>query len=142
MAGVKWSQGQQPTMCIVRVGIDLTAVGDVAQSLERFGDRYARTVYTDTELADCAGEPAVRSRGLAARFAAKEATLKALGVTSEKAPGWRQIEIRRTETGAPELVLHGLAAELAGEMGISSWAISLTHEGDMAAAVVIGTASS
>lgn len=122
----------------VRVGIDLTEVAATRRSLERFGERFVRRVFTDHEVDSCrnAHDPtgyAVDS--LAARFAAKEATLKVLR-PSDARPQWRSMEVRRREVGWCEMVLSGAAARLAEEQGLAELAVSLTHEGPMAAAVV------
>jgi holo-[acyl-carrier protein] synthase len=122
----------------IRVGVDLAPVTVVADSLARFGDRYARRVFTATELSDCEGPGPARSRGLAARFAAKEAVLKALRV-SDEVPPWTDIEVVRQPGGWPELQLHGVAARLADLQGLVTWAVSLSHETDVAAAVVVAS---
>ena len=116
-----------------RVGIDLVAVDQVAEALTIHGDRYLRRVYTPREVADCAGDAA----RLAARFAAKEATRKTLGIRDEGV-GWPSVEVR-LEDGAPTIALHGRAAELARDAGLSGFAVSLTHEAGFAAAVVLAS---
>ena len=121
----------------VRVGVDTAEVTEVAASIARFGDRYLRRIYTDGELADCEGSPVVMARGLAARFAAKEATLKVLR-PSGTIPGWRTIEVRRAPGGWPELHLRGAAEQLAVEAGLGGLSVSLTHHGELATAVVVG----
>lgn len=125
----------------VRVGADLVAVEDVATSVERFGDRYLRRVYTDHEIACCQGDPHVVAAGLAARFAAKEAVVKVLRPAGPR-PDWRSIEVRRAPTGWCAVELRGEAARLAEEAGIRSWAVSLSHEAGMAAAVVVAVGPS
>lgn len=120
----------------IRVGADLTAVHQVADSVARFGDRYLRRVYTDHEIASCAGSSSVSAAGLAARFAAKEATIKVLRPTGHQ-PDWRSIEVRRDPRGWCSLSLSGHAAVLAHEAGIDEIEVSLTHEDDLAAAVVV-----
>lgn len=129
----------------VRVGVDLVAVADVVESVERFGDRYVARIFTPHEIACCRSDPGARDpaghhysfESLAARFAAKEATLKVLRPTGPR-PEWRSIEVFRTEGGWCEIRLHGRASALAGVAGIDRWAVSLTHEAAMAAAVVVG----
>lgn len=116
----------------MRVGIDLTSVDDVRAAIEAHGDRYLQRVYAPGELADCGGDPA----RLAARFAAKEAAVKVLRPTEHPLP-WISICVRRHSTGYPELVLMGLAARQAAAEGLTELALSLTHEGDHAAAVVV-----
>lgn len=121
---------------MLRVGVDLTSIEDIRASIERFGDRYLRRCFTEHELVSSAGCPEVRAASLAARFAAKEATVKALAAGNE-AVDWRAIEIRRRVDGGCGVLLHGTLAELAERQGITDLAVSLTHEGPMAAAVVI-----
>jgi holo-[acyl-carrier protein] synthase len=121
----------------VRVGVDTADVSEVAASIARFGDRYLGRIYTPGEIADCQGSPSVMARGLAARFAAKEATLKVLR-PSGVSPGWRTIEVRRAAGGWPELHLRGLAEAMATEAGLGDLSVSLTHQGELATAVVVG----
>ena len=121
----------------VSAGIDLTSVSQVRLSLREFGDKYLQRVFTPTEIADCCAsrDPAPH---LAARFAAKEATIKALMV-EDAHPHWLSIEVRRHPSGWCDIRLSGKAAELAEAKGIDRFAVSLSHEGDLAAAVVVGT---
>jgi holo-[acyl-carrier protein] synthase len=119
---------------VIGVGVDLCEVGRIRRTLERtpgFVDR----VYTQAEQGYCrsANDPTAR---FAVRFAAKEAVLKALGVGLGACP-LRDIEVVRDTSGAPSLVLHGAAATLAAERGVTAWQISLTHTATMAEAVVI-----
>ena len=118
------------------VGVDLVAVDEVQSALANFGDDYLSRVFTDHEVACSSGEGAVRARHLAARFAAKEATMKALG-PSDRLPPWRSIEVRREESGRCTLRLSGHAAELARRARLNDFAVSLSHEGNLAAAVVV-----
>jgi holo-[acyl-carrier protein] synthase len=120
----------------LRVGTDLVPVDHVAESVARFGDRYVGRVYTPHEVSCCQGTPAVVAAGLAARFAAKEATIKVLRPVGHQ-PDWRSIEIRRDPAGWCELHLTDEAARMAQEQGINNLAVSLTHESGMAAAVVV-----
>jgi holo-[acyl-carrier protein] synthase len=120
----------------VRVGADLAGVQQVADSVARFGDRYLRRVYTEHEIACCPGLPSVAAAGLAARFAAKEATLKVLRPVDYQ-PDWRSIEVQRHAAGWCAISLSGHAAALADRAGIAELAVSLSHEGGMAAAVVV-----
>ena len=122
----------------VQVGVDMVSVGDVAASISRFGDRYLCRVYTEHERACCEGAAEMRAAGLAARFAAKEATLKVLRPVGAR-PDWRSIEVCRRRGGACDIRLSGQAARLAVAAGIDHLAVSLTHEGPYAAAVVVAT---
>jgi holo-[acyl-carrier protein] synthase len=118
-----------------RVGVDIAMVEDVARSIGRFGDRYRRRVFTDHEL-ECAGHGEAAAARLAARFAAKEAVLKVLRVTGAQ-PDWRTIEVHRMPAGWCEIRLAGEAARQAERAGLMSFAVSLTHEGGIAGAVVV-----
>jgi holo-[acyl-carrier protein] synthase len=113
----------------LRVGIDTVSVASVSDALAAHGDRYLERVYTARERADCKGDP----ERLAARFAAKEATLKALRVGEGEVP-WTAIGVEKAESGAVDLVLTGPAAARAGQAMLS---VSLTHEAGLASAVVI-----
>jgi holo-[acyl-carrier protein] synthase len=123
-----------------RVGADVVAVHQVAESVANFGDRYLHRIYTEHEIASCVGSPQVAARGLAARFAAKEATIKVLRPSGHQ-PDWRTMEVRRNPEGWCSMSLSGYAALLAEEAGIVELEVSLTHEEGMAAAVVVGLCS-
>ena len=116
----------------IAVGIDLVEVEEIEATIHTHGERYLRRIYTDHERHDCAGDP----RRLAARFAAKEATMKALKRSDDPLP-WRSIGVRLGVAGEPSLELSGAAAALAQDRAVSSLSISLTHEGGVAAAVVV-----
>lgn len=116
----------------LRVGIDLVAVDTVREALDAHGDAYVRRVYSDAEAADCKGDPL----RLAARFAAKEATLKALRAGDAAVP-LTDIEVRRAPSGAPSLALRGAAEALAAQRGVVAADVTLTHEHSYAAAVVL-----
>lgn len=116
----------------IAVGIDLVEVEEIEATLHSHGERYLRRIYTDRERRDCAGD----TRRLAARFAAKEATMKALRRSHEPLP-WRSIGVRLGAAGEPSLELSGAAATLADDRAVSSLSVSLTHERGVAAAVVV-----
>src|SRR5690349_21315043 len=111
----------------MRVGIDLVSVSRIAESVATFGERFLERVFTAGELAYARTHP----ERLAARFAAKEAAKKALALDGV---GWRELEVARLPSGACELVLHGVARATAGTARL---ALSMSHEGDFATAVVI-----
>jgi holo-[acyl-carrier protein] synthase len=121
----------------VQIGLDVTTIAEVSAALTRFGDRYVSRVFTRHEAAYCqaAAEPVAAAR-FAARIAAKEAAIKALQ-PEEGWIDWRDIEVRRGRSGRCALILHRRAASLAARRGIDHLALSMTHEGDVAAAVVI-----
>jgi holo-[acyl-carrier protein] synthase len=121
----------------LRVGIDLASVDAVRASIARHGERYLERVYTARELADCAGNP----ERLAARFAAKEAAIKVLRPADGEPVPWHTIGVRRAASGAVELELTGEAAALAARAGIRELALSISHEGESACAVVIAIAA-
>jgi holo-[acyl-carrier protein] synthase len=119
----------------IRVGTDLVATEEVAWSMGHFGDRYLTRLFTPREIANCRATPFVAADRFAARFAAKEATIKVL----RPRVGWtdfRDIEIESGPGGAPILHLHGEAAALAARAGLFSFSVSLSHERAYACAVV------
>jgi holo-[acyl-carrier protein] synthase len=115
-------------------GIDILEIERMQSAIQRHGQRLLRRVFTEAELADVGGKPA----SLAARFAAKEAVAKALG-TGIGPIGWQEIEIRRGPAGQPILELHGAARQLAEELGLVNWAISLSHTRENAIAMAVAT---
>ena len=120
---------------ILRTGIDLIEISRLALAVERHGDRFLQRVFTPTELQHCA----MRMESLAARFAAKEATAKALGTGIWRSSiGWTDIEVgRNVETGEPLLQLHGAAQQQAKKLGLTTWSISITHGQSEAIALVV-----
>ena len=123
----------------LRVGVDLVAISEVRQAVAVHGDRYLQRVFTEHELTSCQRDGRTRFDSLAARFAAKEATFKALQPVDGDLD-WRDVEVRRFDNGACTVRLHGTAADRAADAGIDRLAVSMSHEGDMAAAVVIAWA--
>lgn len=122
-------------MTIVGIGLDATEIDRIAEVLARHGDRFLRRVYTEGEIAYCQRhrDPAP---SLAARFAAKEATMKALGTGAARGVGWRDIEVIRG-FGPPQLRLHRGAAARFEALGAKSSLITLTHARDLALAQVM-----
>lgn len=121
----------------MRVGVDVQAIEEVRASLAHFGSRYVERVYTQHEIESAGGLDGVdAASGLAARFAAKEATLKVLRPTA-LVPGWRSIEVVRREGGWCELVLHDAADELARDQGIVELAVSISHGAGVGMASVV-----
>jgi holo-[acyl-carrier protein] synthase len=116
----------------IEVGIDVIEIERVRHVLERHGERFLKRVFTERERERYGRRPAE----LAARFAAKEATMKALG-TGIRGVRWRDIETLSNRRGKPILVLHGTAARRAQLLGLVHWSISLTHSRTDATAVVI-----
>jgi len=120
-----------------RVGIDLVEVGAVEESIGIHQDRYLQRVYTARELADCRTPGGISPERLAARFAAKEATIKVLRPGRDQPVPWNSIGVRSNPAGDVELELSGDAARLAEGAGVGELAVSLTHEGGYAAAIVV-----
>jgi holo-[acyl-carrier protein] synthase len=125
-------------------GVDIVEIARIEQAVTRWGDRFLGRVFTPGERYD-SGE---RPRSLAARWAAKEAAAKALGiglrgvgaaatVGAGNALRWLDLEVRRAATGQPTLLLHGAAAERAAALGWRSVALSLSHGHDYAIALVV-----
>lgn len=142
-------------------GIDLIEISRLKQAVERWGTRFLRRVFTPGELADCgcgtdppqpnAPQPRPNFASLAARWAAKEATAKALGVGLRGLGGarqppdcsnlriaWTDVEVVRTAPGRPLLRLHGRAAQAAAAYGLCELALSLSHTNTHAVASVVG----
>ncbi len=121
----------------VAVGIDMVAVRDVAASVARFGARYTTRIYTAAEIRYCTDteSTAVASERFAARFAAKEAAIKALRL-SDDGFDWRSIEVQRGDDGACTLALHGAAREAASRARLHGFSVSISHEAEYAVAVV------
>lgn len=117
----------------VVVGVDLIEISRIQRSLDDFGERFLRRIYTERE------RDRYRNRisELAARFAAKEAISKALG-TGIRGIKWREMEILPNRRGKPIVILHGIAAERASMLGITDIDISLTHSRTDAMAFVVG----
>jgi holo-[acyl-carrier protein] synthase len=115
------------------VGIDMVAIPRVRGVLERHDGRFLRRVYTPEEVAFCRG----RVQELAARFAAKEAVMKALG-TGARGVAWREIEVLPDRRGKPLVYLYGRAQERADSIGLRALEVSLSHERDFAIAAVVG----
>jgi holo-[acyl-carrier protein] synthase len=123
------------------VGVDLVSVEEVQEALRVHSNRYLARIFSTREIDDCRNGPdEVAAERLAARFAAKEAALKILRRRpdgAEQAIPWSDIEVVRDPSGAPDLVFSGRAAELAREANLGSVAVSLTHQGTHAAAIVV-----
>jgi holo-[acyl-carrier protein] synthase len=117
----------------IRIGCDVHPISEIAESIELFGERYLSRVFTPAERAQTAGPMSLER--LAGRFAAKEAVLKVLQVSSTTAVPWQAIEVRTGRNGVPYVVLSGAAKAIAERQGISRVDISLSHDGGIAMAV-------
>lgn len=122
---------------MLTVGVDLIEIVRVERALMRYGDRFLERVFTPAEVLYCRAHPPE----LAARFAAKEAVAKALGVgvrmIARDGVNWRDVEVTGDVRGKPFVRLYGRAAERAGELGLSEWAVSLSHTQEHAIAFVV-----
>ncbi len=116
---------------IVGLGLDLCRIPRVAALVDRWGERFTRKLFTDGERGYCA-RMSTPAQHFAARFAAKEALLKALGVPDGLS--WHEIEVRAGRP--PSLALTGRAAEAAARLGVTRTFLTMTHDGDLAAAFV------
>ncbi|HET7035227.1 MAG TPA: holo-ACP synthase [Thermomicrobiaceae bacterium] len=116
----------------IEVGIDVVEIARIRDVLTRFGDRFLQRVYTQRERERYGTRPAE----LAARFAAKEAVMKALG-TGVRGVSWRDIEVMPNARGKPVIVLYGTAKGRATVLGLRHFAISLTHSRTEAIAMVV-----
>ena len=123
------------SMDIIGIGIDATEIRRIAESIERWGDRFIRRVFTDDEIAYCRRKRDSAS-SFAARFAAKEAAMKALGTGHSRGVFWTGIEVIR-RGGPPQLRFHGGAAVRMAEMGGNGSLLTLTHSQDLAIAHVL-----
>lgn len=121
---------------IVGTGIDIAEVGRIRETIERHGERFLKRVFTEGEIQYCESK-ANRVERYAARFAAKEAGMKAIGTGWNHGVRWRDIEVARKPGGRPTLLLHGKAAEFAAKLGTTNIALSLTHTAEQAMAQVI-----
>src|SRR3989337_2235036 len=115
------------------VGVDVIEIERVEAALARFGERFLRRVYTAEEAAFCRG----RVHELAARFAAKEAVMKALG-TGAKGVAWREIEGLPNHRGKPLVYLYGRARARAERIGLAGLDVSMSHSREYAVAFVVG----
>jgi holo-[acyl-carrier protein] synthase len=118
------------------LGADLVDVREIEESLVSFGDRYLARVYTPGEVAYAKAAPSETARRLGARFAAKEATIKALGAV-DVGIDLRSIEVTKRPDGGCDLRLSGGAFEAAQRAGVGSLTVSLSHQGSLAFAVVL-----
>lgn len=118
-----------------RIGFDLTRIAGIAASIRHFGRRFTDRIFTARELDYALSGTGMCAERLAARFAAKEAVIKALGL-SEAGVAFRDIEVVKLDDGACTIVLHGEARRLADKMGVQRIQVSLTHDGDCAGAMV------
>lgn len=123
---------------ILGLGVDIVDRQRIAQLLERHGEAFVKRIFRDGEIRIAADEGGGRRAAhIAGLFAAKEATMKALGTGWAKGVGFQQIEVLRQASGAPALQLHGEARRLADAVGVEQLWLSISHDGANAVAVVV-----
>jgi len=124
---------------MLSTGVDILHIPRVRSAIERYGQRFLDRCYTGAEIASCRGH----AEEFAARYAAKEAVSKTLGVglrvMSPFGIKFHEVEILPDRFGKPHVHLHGRAAQLAQELGLTEWSVSLTHEKEYAVAFVVAT---
>ena len=113
-------------------GVDIIEISRVSRVLERYGQRFLERIFTPGEIAYCRERPA----NLAARFADKEATMKALG-TGVRGVGWKDIEVIHLKSGAPAIKLHSRGKRRAQQLAVQEISVSLSHSRDYAVAFVV-----
>jgi holo-[acyl-carrier protein] synthase len=121
---------------ILGTGVDLAEVDRIRKSIERYGQRFVERIYTPGEIA-YVERKANRYERYAARFAAKEAGMKAIGTGWRRGVGWQDFEVANLPSGRPTLKLHGVAAQFATKMGVRNVSLSLTHTAELGMAHVI-----
>lgn len=121
---------------IVGTGVDLAEVPRIRHSIERFGARFLERIYTPRELAYVARKGSKFER-YAARFAAKEAGMKAIGTGWRGGITWQDFEVSNLPSGKPTLLFHGVAEQVAAKMGVRNVSLSITHTAEMAMAMLI-----
>lgn len=123
------------------IGVDLVQIPRMRRVVERWQERFLRRIFTDAELAYCQKrrDPVPH---LAARFAAKEAALKALGIGMRSGVNWRELEVRRERGEPPVLVLSGKSRRIGEALGGQRMLLSLTHDGEYACAQAVLVAES
>ena len=119
---------------MLTTGVDIIEIPRVQRVLAGYGRRFLERIFTEGEIAYCRG----RAPNLAARFAAKEATMKALG-TGTRGVSWKDIEVLRRESGEPHIRLSGRAEACAQRLGVVEISLSLSHCQEYAVAFVVGS---
>src|SRR4051794_28977985 len=120
---------------IIGLGLDLTEIPRIVQTIERYGNRFLERIFTEGEIAYCMRRKHAAIH-FAGRFASKEAAMKALGTGHSRGVLWRDVEVVR-HGGPPKLLLHGGAARRAAGMGVQSSLLTITHSDALAMAQVL-----
>jgi holo-[acyl-carrier protein] synthase len=121
---------------IVGTGVDLAEVSRIRASIERYGEKFIRRIYTPAEIA-YVERKANKYERYAARFAAKEAGMKAIGTGWRHGVTWQDFEVANLRSGKPTLLLHGVAAGFAEKLGVKHISLSITHTAGLGMAHVI-----
>jgi holo-[acyl-carrier protein] synthase len=121
---------------ILGTGVDLAEVPRIRASIERYGEKFIRRIYTTAEIA-YVERKANKYQRYAARFAAKEAGMKAIGTGWRRGVTWQDFEVANLPSGKPTLLLHGVAADFAGKLGVKNISLSITHTAELGMAHVI-----
>jgi holo-[acyl-carrier protein] synthase len=121
---------------IVGTGVDLAEVPRIRASIERYGEKFIRRIYTPAEIA-YVERKANKYERYAARFAAKEAGMKAIGTGWRRGVTWQDFEVANLRSGKPTLLLHGVAAGFAEKLGVKHISLSITHTAGLGMAHVI-----
>lgn len=121
---------------IVGTGVDLAEVPRIQASIERYGEKFIRRIYTPAEIA-YVERKANKYERYAARFAAKEAGMKAIGTGWRRGVTWQDFEVANLAGGKPTLLLHGVAAKFAEKLGVKNISLSITHTAELGMAHVI-----
>ena len=121
----------------VLLGVDLAEVSRIEEMIGAHAERFLERCFTERERAYCDANPKRRMEHYAARFAAKEAALKALGTGWSEGIAWTDVEVVRPPDGAPTIVLHHAALRTANDLGVTGWRLSLTHAAGLAVATAI-----
>ena len=121
---------------IVGTGVDLAEVPRIKASIERYGEKFIRRIYTPAEIA-YVERKANKFERYAARFAAKEAGMKAIGTGWRRGVTWQDFEVANLPSGKPTLRLHGVAARFAEKLGVRNISLSITHTKELGMAHVI-----
>lgn len=121
-------------MTVISNGIDIIEIKRIQKVVHQYGERFLQKIFTPGEIEYCRG----RSPNLAGRFAAKEATMKALK-TGTRGVSWKDIEVVRSQGGAPSIKLYNRALERSKSIGVSNLALSFSHSRDYAVASVVAS---
>ena len=121
---------------ILGTGVDLAEVSRIRAAIARYGTRFTNRIYTPAEIA-YVERKANRFERYAGRFAAKEAGMKAIGTGWKRGVRWQDFEVANLPSGRPTLKLHGEAARIAGELGVKTISLSITHTAELGMAQVI-----